>query len=344
MDITRQEGVEGYEEVVRARDEASGLDAYIAIHNSSRGPGLGGCRMWQYADDAEALEDVLRLSRGMTYKSALADIPYGGGKSLIRADIAGDRDRTKLMQAMARFVAALEGRYVIAEDVGTSTNDMAIIAKETSFVSGLENAGGDPSEATAWGVFHGIGASLEQRLGHRDWARTSVAIQGLGHVGWHLARMLREAGANLSGTDVNEERVAAATKEFDLTPVDLDAIFDLEVDVLAPCALGAIVNDDAIGRLKATIIAGSANNQLAEDRHGDALQERGILYAPDYAINAGGVINIHHSRLPEGYDHDRAFEHTARIGNVLTSIYKRAEQDGISTAAAADRVAETRFQ
>ena len=341
MQISSVKSIDRYETVVCAIDPETGLDAIIAIHNSARGPALGGCRMWAYESPEAALTDVLRLGKGMTYKNALAELPFGGGKSVIVGDPAKDKT-PRLMQAMGQFVESLDGRYIIAEDVGTGPGDMAIMRRETAHVAGLEGASGDPSPATAWGVFHGIQAAVKERLGRDDLEGLGVAVQGLGHVGYDLALQLAEAGAKLWVSDINEDAVADAVKAFGAFAVAPDRIYDLDVDVFAPCALGGVVNDETIDRLRCKIVAGSANNQLAEDRHGKALAERDILYAPDFAINAGGVINIYYELGT--YDRDTAFAHVARIHDTLLTIFARARQAGIPTNEAADRVAEERFR
>ena len=298
--------------------------------------------MWPYGDDDAALTDALRLSRGMTLKSALAEMPFGGGKSIVIGDPARDKS-PELWRAMGRFVESLGGRYVIAEDVGTRPVDMEIIRRETRFVARIEKGGsGDPSPATAWGVFMGIKAALETRLGNGDPSGVRVAVQGLGHVGLALCELLAKAGAALVVTDLDAGLVARAGRDFGPAPVAAAAIYDQAVDVFAPCAMGAILDDETIPRLKAAIIAGSANNQLAESRHGEALMRAGIRYAPDYAINAGGIINISHEG-PD-YDQNRAFAHVARIHDTLLTIFVRAKAQGIATNEAANRIARDRIQ
>ena len=330
-----------HEHVVFHSDGDSGLKAIIAIHNTVRGPAVGGCRMWPYESEAEGLADALRLSRGMSYKSALADLPFGGGKSVIFGNPATDKSE-RLWRAMGRFVESLGGRYVIAEDVGTSPADMEIVRRETRHVSGIAEGGsGDPSPATAWGVFVGIKAAVRARLASDNLKGLKIAVQGLGHVGYELCRLLAAEGAILYVADINREQIAKAVKEFGATSVSPDAVYDLDVDVFAPCAMGAILNDETVARLKAAVIAGSANNQLAETRHADALGTAGILYAPDYAINAGGIINIAHEG--PAYNRERAFAQVSRIYDTLHEIFARAETEDISTATAADRIALQRL-
>jgi leucine dehydrogenase len=343
MKIADSKPIGDYERIVRACDRESGLKAIVAIHNTRRGPALGGCRMWSYASEAEALEDALRLAHGMTYKNALADLPFGGGKSVIIADKKTHKSEA-LLRSMGKLVQSLNGTYTIAEDVGTTPKDMAVIREETPFVAGLPDGGsGDPSPATAWGVYQGIKAAMRERLGHDDLTGVRVAVQGLGNVGWNLAQRLSDAGAVLLVSDIHDSRMSEAQHTFGATPVPAYRIYDAPTDIFAPCALGAIINDDTLPRLKAKIVAGSANNQLAEDRHGIDLKSANILYAPDYAINAGGVINIYYEYCGT-YDRDTAFKHIAGIGDTLSAIFKRARRLDIPTNAAANHIAEDRFR
>jgi len=326
-----------HEEVVFCRDAATGLNAIIAVHDTTLGAGLGGCRFWDYPNEDEALTDALRLSRGMTYKAALARTGRGGGKSVIIGDPRriGSAD---LFRAMGRFVEGLGGSYIIAEDVGTSPADMAHVRESTRFVAGLEGASGDPSPATALGVFVGIRAALRHLHGSDDLQGARVAVQGLGHVGWDLCRQLNEAGAELIVTDIRDEVSSRAVRDFGAAAVGIDAIHALEADVFAPCALGAVINDQTLPQLKARVVAGSANNQLADDVHGDRLADRGILYAPDYVINAGGIINIAHEG--DSYDRDEAFAHVAGIEQTLTDLFARSVAEGIAPHRMADRMAQ----
>ncbi len=329
-------------EVAFCHDSESGLRAIIAIHNLNRGPALGGCRMWNYANEDEALTDALRLSRGMTYKSALAGLPYGGGKSVIIGDPKTGKSEA-LFRAMGRFVESLGGRYIIAEDVGICVPDIDLIATETDHVSGASAGGvGDPSPATAYGVYMGIRAAVRHKLGHDSLKGITVAVQGLGHVGHQLCRRLAADGAALIVTDIDRDAVAAVVRELGATAVAPDEIYGVEAEVYAPCALGATINDGTIKVLRAQIVAGSANNQLAEPRHGAELLRRGVLYAPDYVINAGGVIIISH----EGprFDEAEAFTHIAGIHDTLLDVFRRADATGVPTSEAADRLAEERFK
>ena len=336
-----------HDEVAFFSDRESGLKAIIAIHNRALGPALGGCRMWPYESEAEALTDVLRLSRGMTYKAALAGLDLGGGKSVIIGDPARDKSPA-LFRAMGRFVNRFDGRYIVAEDVGIAVSDVELMAEATRHVAGVGNGGaGDPSPATAYGVYMGIAAAVRKRLGRGSLAGLRVAVQGLGHVGRELAKLLRREGVELIVTDIHPLAVETAVHEFGARAVAPEAIYDAEADVFAPCALGAVLNDDTLPRLKVAVVAGSANNQLAEDRHGDALTARGILYAPDYVINAGGLIYVSGDAARGArsrFDRDAAMTRVAGIHDTLMEIFHRAEADGLATSSAADRIAEERFK
>ncbi|AVZ78553.1 amino acid dehydrogenase [Zoogloeaceae bacteirum Par-f-2] len=338
-----------HEQVVFVSDDKSGLRAIIAVHNSNLGPALGGCRMWPYATEEEAVRDVLRLSRGMTYKSAMANLKLGGGKSVI----IGNPRTQKTPELLAAFARALEnlgGRYIAAEDSGTSVADMKYMAQFTRHVAGVHDKpaadgstrSGDPSPATAWGTFVGIKAAVKERLGRDSLEGLKVAIQGVGNVGHHLAGHLKEAGAQLWITDIQRDALLRTAKAYDATVVAPEAIFGLDVDVLAPCAMGAIINDTTIPQLKARIVAGAANNQLAEPRHGAELMRRGILYAPDYVINAGGIIDVYYERT--GYDAAKASAHVARIYDNLMEIFARARSEERPTNEVADLIAEERFK
>lgn len=337
---------DGHEKVLVGYDAESGLKAIVALHNTSRGPALGGCRMWAYESDEDALTDVLRLSRGMTYKSALADLPFGGGKSVILGD-AKTMKSDAMFLAMGRLVDSLGGRYRVAEDVGVSVADVEAMGRETEFVAGVPAGGaGDPSPATAWGVFHGIRASVAYKLGRQDLRGVRVAVQGLGAVGRALCGFLHEAGAELIVADLDEAAVRHAVEAWGAEAMDPAEIHGAQAEVFAPCALGAVLNPTSVPELNCAIVAGSANNQLAKREEGAALKARGILYAPDYVINAGGIINISHETRPGGpaYDKAVAFAHVARIGETLGEIYRRAERADMPTSEAADRLAEERFE
>lgn len=335
---------DNHEQVVFCKDAESGLNAIIAIHNTTLGPAVGGCRMWPYGDEAEAIRDVLRLSRGMSYKNAMAGLPLGGGKAVIMGDPNRDKSE-ELFNAFGRHVERLGGKYVTAEDVGVSVNDMEIVAQQTKHVSGLSkkgvNAGGDPSPKTAYGVFLGILAAVGFQTNdlHRDHLNgIRVAVQGLGAVGYHLSRYLHEAGATLMVSDINQKRIDQVCTEFGATPVDSSEILYQEVDVLAPCALGAILNQQTIPKINTSIIAGAANNQLATDADGAALAERNILFAPDYVINAGGVINVAFEHLGMGSDSD-AMEQIQKISLRLIEIFQSARDSNRPTNEIADEMA-----
>ena len=340
MSVFASNSFADHREVVFCHDPEVGLRAIIAIHDTTLGPSLGGVRMWPYRSDTEALEDVLRLSKGMTYKSAMAAIALGGGKSVIIGD-PREHKTEALLLSFGRFVDGLGGRYIAAEDVGTSVDDLEVVRRATRHAAGLAGGSGDPSGATAFGVVQGIAAAVKRRLGRESLDGVSVAVQGLGHVGMLVCERLAQAGARLIVTDIDGAAVDRAVSRFDAEGVAAEAIYDAAVDVFAPCALGAVINDATLPRLKVAAVAGAANNQLAEDRHGAALAERDILYAPDYIINAGGVINIYHEL--KGYDRDRAFAHVRQIGATLEKIFARAASEKLPTNVMADRVAAERI-
>jgi leucine dehydrogenase len=330
----------GHEQVVLCHDRASGYRGIIAIHDTTLGPALGGTRFWQYASDGEAIIDALRLARGMTYKNAVAGLNLGGGKAVIIGDNRTP-EREMLFRAHGRFVDSLGGRYVTAEDVGTTVEDMDFVHMETTHVAGIGSKSGDPSSVTAHGVFRAIEASAVQRWGSNDLRERTVAIQGCGNVGYHLALALHRAGARLVVTDIHPEKVQRVVDATGADAVALDDIFGVQADIFAPCALGGVINDDTLPRLKVEIVAGAANNQLLEDRHGDALEARGILYAPDYVANAGGVINVY-SELT-GWSRDRALRKAGEIFQTVLSVFRLAAETGLPTYKAADRVAAQRI-
>ncbi len=337
-----------HEKVSFFHDAQTGLKAIIAIHNTTLGPALGGCRMWAYASDEEAVRDVLRLSRGMTYKAAITGLPLGGGKSVIIGDARKDKT-PEMMRAMGRAVDSLGGRYIIAEDVGTTVDDLSQMATQTKYAVGITHGehGGDPSPVTAYGVYVGLKAAVKHRLKKDDLRGLHVAVQGLGNVGYNLCKLLHKDGAKLSVTDVQADRIELAVKECGATAVSLNDIYDVECDVFAPCALGAIVNADTLARIKAPVIAGAANNQLATAADGDRVREKNILYAPDYVINAGGLICVHyeHQARLKGQPLNTAemMAHVERIADTTAQIFAKADKEGISTALAADLLAEQRF-
>jgi leucine dehydrogenase len=332
----------GHEQVVFCHNRDVGLRAIIAIHNTTLGPALGGTRMWPYETEEEALRDVLRLSRGMTYKASVAGLNLGGGKAVIIGDPHKDKSEA-LFRAFGRFIDTLNGRYITAEDVGIDVNDMEFIFQETENVVGVHQAhggSGDPSPYTAYGSIQGIKAALQKVFGDEDLSRRTFAVQGTGHVGLHLVKQLREEGAKVFVCEIMPDSLAEAV-ELGAEAVGTDEIYDLEVDVFAPSALGAVINEETIPRLKCKIIAGPANNQLANDEAGNELEKRGILYAPDYAVNAGGLMNV--SIEFEGWNHERALRMTRTIYYNVSRIFKIAERDGIPTWQAADRMAEERI-
>jgi leucine dehydrogenase len=334
--------VDRYERVARAEDEESGLRAYVSVHSTRLGPSLGGMRLWPYASDEEALRDVLRLSRAMTYKSAIARTGLGGGKSVVLADPREKSD--ELFEAMGRFIADFDGAYITAEDVNVGIPDLRAVRRSTEHVTGLtveEGGGGNPREATALGCFLGLRATLREATGSSELDGRTVAVQGLGSVGFLLARHAAEAGARLVVADVNGERATRAVDELGASPVAVDDVYGVDCDVFAPCALGGVLNDDTIPRLRCAVVAGAANNQLLdEDRHAEMLHDRGILYAPDYVINAGGIINVGCELRPGGYDAAFALRRVHGIPDTLAESFARARREGITTHAAAQALAE----
>jgi leucine dehydrogenase len=345
MEIYEMREFDGHELVVFGNDANTGLRAIIAVHSTALGPAAGGCRMWPYASTTAAVVDVLRLSRGMSYKNAMASLPFGGGKAVIVGD-SRQAKTPELFEAYGRFVDSLGGRYITAEDVGTTTADMEIVARVTSFVSGLGRkpgeAGGDPGPKTALGVYLGIKAAAKFRLGRSDLHGVSVAVQGVGGVGYHLCRLLAAEGARLRVADVRSAAAQRVCDEFKAVVVPVESVLSEDVDVLAPCALGAILNADAVSRMRARVVAGAANNQLAEDKDGQALQLAGVLYAPDYVINAGGIISV----AREYYGGATEAQVTAEIQGIparLTEIFERARRENRPTNAVADQMARERI-
>ena len=340
MEITELEAAKGeYERVASCVD--GDYRGFIAIHSTALGPAVGGTRLWHYENAEAAVKDLLRLARGMTYKNALAGIPFGGGKSIIlRNDKAVDREQ--LFRAHGRFVDTFGGRYITAEDVGTSPADMEFVRMETSHVAGLLGKSGDPSPVTARGVFRALQAAAKHRWGSDDVQDRTVVLQGCGHVGYYLAQNLHQAGARLIATDVDAAKVERVVNEFGAVSVAPEEIYRSDADIFAPCALGGIINDETIPQFKVEIIVGGANNQLAEPRHGDELHQLGLLYAPDYAANAGGMINGCRELL--GWEAAQAAAKVDEIYDTLLDIFRTAETEGIPTYRAADRLAERRFQ
>jgi leucine dehydrogenase len=342
MDFFQQMVEMGHERVLFCSNPDVGLQAIIAVHSTVLGPGLGGCRMWPYGSTEEAMLDVLRLSRGMTYKAAAAGLNLGGGKAVIIGDAKKEKTE-ELFRAFGRYVESLNGFYITAEDVGTSTEDMEVVHHETRWVTGLPpeaGGGGDPSPVTAFGTLQGIKAAV-QHLGGDSLKGCSVAVQGLGSVGFNLARFLRDEGAKVFGTDIDPETTTRAREELGVEIVPIDEILEVECDVVAPCALGAVMNDESIPKLRCRIVAGAANNQLKEDRHGQELHDRGILYAPDYVINAGGLINVYNELV--GYNREVAMRMARGIFANMARLFEIARAQSIPTYLAADRLAEERI-
>jgi leucine dehydrogenase len=334
--------VDGYERVVRGTDAKSGLRAFIAVHDTTLGPSLGGLRMWPYASDDDALFDVKRLSRGMSFKSAVAHTGLGGGKAVIVGDPKTIKSEA-LYLAMGRFIDALGGRYITAEDVNTSIEDLEVIRRATKHVTGLarkDGGSGNPSPYTAYGVYLGIRAALGWKFGNDNPKGRTVVIQGIGAVGSALARRLIEAGATVFAADRNIERLGQLQSEIGVKPVDEKQVMTMPCDVFAPCALGAVINDQTIPGLKCPIIAGAANNLLLEPRHGKVLADRDILYAPDYVINAGGIVNVSVEFNPGGYDEKVALSRIERIPQALKELWTISKEERIPPSDAADRLAE----
>jgi leucine dehydrogenase len=330
----------GHEEVVVASDPSCGYRGIIALHSTALGPALGGTRFWQYDSDEAAITDALRLSQGMTYKNAVANLDLGGGKSVIIGDNR-TTNREAIFRAHGRFVESLGGRYITAEDVGTGTADMDFVHMETKHVAGLQAKSGDPSPVTAHGVFRAILASAKNRWGSDDLTGKVVTIQGCGNVGRNLANELHEAGAKLIVSDIDPARAQRVANETGATVVEGDEIYSAKADIFAPCALGGIINDETLPKLKVEIIAGGANNQLLEQRHGDQLEDMGLQYAPDYVANAGGVINVFGEVA--GWDSEHALRKADEIYDTVLQVFEIARTDGIRSYEAADRLAERRL-
>jgi leucine dehydrogenase len=337
--------VEGYEKVVRCEDHRSGLRAFISVHDTTLGPAIGGVRMWSYISEQQAFTDVNRLAKSMTYKSAVAGIHLGGGKAVVIGDPQTDKSEP-LLRALGRFIDSFDGLYVAGEDVGTTVEDLGIVRQETRFVGGLSRdmgSSGHPAPLTALGVFLGIRACLEHQRGSDSLHGIRVAVQGCGNVASALCQHLHDAGARLIVTDIRRDRAAALAQQYQAEFVEPEAIYDVDCDIYAPCALGGVLNDDTLPRLRCQIVAGSANNQCLTDEHGDLLHERGILYAPDFVINAGGVINISVELEPQGYDELRALAKVQGIYHTVQSVFEAAAQEHLPTHRAALALAERRL-
>lgn len=341
MTVFSNAAFDNHERVLFCRDEPTGLCAIIAVHSTALGPAAGGTRLWSYASDDEALYDVLRLSQGMSFKNAMAGLKFGGGKAVIMKT-ADFQASDALFERFGEFVDTLGGDYITAEDVGMSVEIMETVARKTRYVSGLPlksgKAGGDPSPKTAYGIYCGIVAAAKARLDRDELAGLRAAVQGVGHVGYHLCRLLHEAGVTLLVSDLDEARVERVCAEFGAERVPTAGILSADVDVLAPCALGAIVDEKSIPGIRARIIAGGANNQLSTPEDGQRLAQAGILYAPDYVINAGGIINVACEYFGD-VDDEGVTELVAQIGPRLAGIFAEAERTGEPTNAIADRQA-----
>lgn len=335
----------GHEQVVFSHDKETGLKSIIAVHNTNLGPALGGTRMWSYASDEDAVIDVLRLSRGMSYKAAISGLNLGGGKAVIIGD-AKTQKTDDLMRKFGSFVDRLGGSYITAEDVGMTTHDMKMVHESTKHVTGIPiemGGAGDPSPFTAYGVYQGMKASAFYKWGSADLKGKKVVVQGIGHVGENLVKHLTDEGAEVFINDIFMDRMQEIAQKYGATIVEGDAVYDVDMDIYAPCALGATVNDDTINRLKCTIIAGAANNQLADEKiHGEALKTKGILYAPDFLINAGGLINVY-SEIHK-MSKDEVMVKTKEIYNTTLEIFEKAEKENITTHQAAQQIAEYRIE
>lgn len=331
-----------HEQVLYCQDRATGLKAIIAVHNTVLGPALGGTRMWSYAKEEDALTDVLRLSRGMTYKNSISGLNLGGGKAVIIGNSHTDKNEA-LFRRFGQFVDSLSGKYITAEDVGISPQDMVWVNQETNHVAGLPGKSGDPSPVTAYGVYVGMKACAKAQFGNDSLSGIKVAVQGAGHVGQYLIKHLTDEGAKVFVTDIHEPSLKEVSDKYGSTIVGLDEIYDLDVDVYAPCALGATVNDETLNRLKCSIIAGAANNQLQKEAiHGQAVMDKGIIYAPDFMINAGGVINCFAE--VDGRSAEWAMEKAAQIYDTTTEIINGSRTNNTPTYAIANKMAEDRIK
>ena len=333
-----------YEQLVFCQDRASGLRALIAIHNTTLGPALGGTRMWNYATEEEAIEDVLRLARGMTYKAAVAGLNLGGGKAVIIGDPKKEKSEA-LFRAFGRYIQSLQGRFITAEDVGTTEEDMDQIYMETRYVTGIstgEGANGSPSPITARGVYKGMKAACQIAFGDHSLRGRTIALQGAGSVAYELCRLLHKEEAKLIITDLDHEKMMRIVQEFSAQPVAPEEIFAVECDIFSPCALGGVINDKTVEQFRCRVIAGAANNQLQEDRHGRELEKRGILYVPDYVINAGGLIHV--ADELQNYDEVRVYKKVDQIYDTILKVFQIAMREQIPSYLAANRLAEERIQ
>lgn len=343
MSVFEMIQADNYEQIIYCHDSKVGLKAIIALHSSALGPATGGCRMWNYRSEAEALTDVLRLAKGMTYKASISNLPLGGGKSIIIGETT--QKTPELLRRFGDFVETLKGHYITAKDVGIDSNDLKTIKTRTSHILGIAgeaNSSGDPSPVTAWGVYNGMLACAEKAFGAKSLKGLHVSMQGLGAVNYNLLKYLNQEGAKITACDINKDSVERAQKEFGVEIVSPESIYDVPSDIFSPGALGAVLNSQTIPKLKCKVIAGAANNQLATEKDGEEIFKRGIYYAPDYAINAGGLINIYHER--EGYNRDKAYAHVAKIYDTIKNIIEVSAQDKQPTNLVANRIAENRVR
>ena len=334
---------DNYEQIIYCNDNKVGLKAIIAIHSSALGPATGGCRMWNYRNEDEALTDVLRLSKGMTYKASISNLPLGGGKSIIIGDHS--HKTPEMLRRFGDFVETMRGHYITAKDVGIDSSDLKTIKSRTSHILGVAgeaNSSGDPSPVTAWGVYNGMLACAEKAFGGKSLKGLKITLQGLGSVNYYLLKYLSQEGAVVTGCDISKEAVDRAQKEFGIHITSPENIYDIPTDIFSPGALGAIINAHTIPKLKCKVIAGAANNQLATEQDGEELLKRGIYYAPDYAINAGGLINICHER--EGYNRDKAYAHVAKIYDTIKNILEVSAQTKQPANVVANTIAENRVR
>lgn len=343
--VMKQMSAYDHEQILFCQDKATGLKAIIAIHNTVLGPSLGGTRMWHYSNENDALKDALRLSRGMTYKSSLAGLNLGGGKAVIIGNSRTQKNEA-LMRRFGQFVDSLGGKYITAEDVGMSTRDMEYIRLETKHVAGLPEylgGSGDPSPVTAFGVYMGMKASAKKQFGSDSLSGKKIMIQGVGHVGAALVDLVMKEGASVMISDIFEDSILQVTSKHNVTVVPVEDVYDVDMDIYSPCALGATVNDDTLSRLKCSIITGSANNQLAdEEKHGRAVKDLGIVYAPDYLVNAGGIINCYWEVI--GYNKDAALTQAEGIYDTTLKIFEKSDEENIPAYLAANRMAEQRIE
>jgi len=342
MEIFQSMASRGHEQLVFWSEPRFGYRGIIAIHDTTLGPALGGTRFWHYPSEAEAIVDALRLAEGMTYKAAITGLNLGGGKAVIFGVDGAAPDREMIFRAHGRAVESLGGRYITAEDVGTTVDDMEYVRMETEAVVGLHGRSGDPSPVTAFGIYRGIKAAVKVRFGSDSLEERHVTVQGVGNVGYHLCRYLHGEGARLTVSDIDPGRLQRVVDDFGAVAVARDVIYGVEADVFAPCALGAVINDDTLKVLRVPVVAGGANNQLAEARHGDELHRKGILYAPDYVINAGGLVNVFGELMD--WSEERSLRKAGEIYHTVLRIFQLAEAEGIPPAQAADRLAEHRLE